>query len=263
VAGFEFQQVRAPRITGEFTWTGGTRPQLTARAASDTVTVGDWSFAGNGGTLSGYTDSLGWSAGTSAGQGARVDGAGRWQRRDSTQLVWFDSLRAALPALTYRLLQPAILSLGGAAPSVSPLNLQALDGSGLVRVAGTIPSEAPGAMALEVVGLDVSDLYGLLQRDTTGVNGELGMSLEIGGTTRSPTFRGTARLGEGRFGDFQSPFVQGVLNYADRRLDANLNLWRTGENILAIEAHLPLDLGITGVEQRRVDGPLRVLTARW
>ncbi len=50
----------------------------------------------------------------------------------------------------------------------------------------------------------------------------------------------------------------GVLNYAERRLDANLNLWRTGENILEIEAHLPLDLGLTGVEQRQVDGPLQV-----
>jgi hypothetical protein len=113
-------------------------------------------------------------------------------------------------------------------------------------------------MGLEVVGLDLGDLYGVLQRDTTGVKGELGLSLEIGGTTRSPTFRDTARLGEGRFGDFESPFVQGVLNYAERRLDANLNLWRTGENILELEAHLPLDLGLTGVEERRVEGPLRV-----
>jgi translocation and assembly module TamB len=52
--------------------------------------------------------------------------------------------------------------------------------------------------------------------------------------------------------------VLGVLNYAERRFDANLNLWRTGENILELEAHLPLDLGFTGVERRRVDGPLQV-----
>jgi translocation and assembly module TamB len=101
-------------------------------------------------------------------------------------------------------------------------------------------------------------VYGLLQRDTAGVGGELGLSLDIGGTRREPTFRGTVRLGEGRFGDFRAPFVLGVLNYAGRRLDANLNLWRTGENILEVEAHLPLDLGFSGVKQRRVDGPLRV-----
>ncbi|CAN5903160.1 hypothetical protein BH24GEM1_BH24GEM1_06020 [soil metagenome] len=259
VAGFEFQQARAPRITGEFAWTGGQRPRVTATAVSDSIAVGDWSFTRNGASISGYTDSLGWGVGSSAGRVARIDAAGRWRQRDSTQVVWFDSVRAALPSHTYRLVEPAILSLGGGQASVSPVDFRAADGSGLVRLAGSIPTaDASGAMALEVVGLDLGDLYGLLQRDTAGVDGELGLSLEIGGTTRAPTFRGTARLGEGRFGDFRSPFVLGVLNYADRRLDANLNLWRTGENILEIEAHLPMDLGLTGVEQRRVGGPLQV-----
>ncbi|MGH7578671.1 MAG: translocation/assembly module TamB domain-containing protein, partial [Gemmatimonadales bacterium] len=260
IQSLEFQQASSPRVTGSFTWTGGKRPQLTATASSDSIVVGNWNFTRNGLTLAGYADSLGWSAGSASGTGARADASGRWRRPDSTNLIWFDSLRAGLPAHAYRLQEPALLSLGGASPSVSPVTLQALDGSGLLRLAGTLPSDAaPGAMALEVVGLDLGDFYGLIQRDTAGVDGELGLSLEIGGTTRAPTFRGTARLGEGRFGTFRAPFVQGVLNYADRRLDANLNLWRTGENILEVEAHLPVDLGLTGVEQRRVDGPLRVV----
>ena len=257
VAGFEFQQVRSPLLTGSFAWTGGRRPQLTAQALSDSIVVGDWKFTRNALAFAGYADSLGWSLGTSSGTGGRVDGTGRWRRRDSTNLVWFDTLQATLPSHAYRLLQPALLALGPI-PSVSPLTLQALDGSGLVHLAGTLPGDQPGAMAVEVVGLDLGDLYGLLQRDTTGVNGELGLSLDIGGTARSPTFRGTTRLGEGRFGDFRAPFVQGVVNYADRRLDANLNLWRTGENILEVEAHLPVDLGFTGVEKRMIDGPLQV-----
>ena len=114
-------------------------------------------------------------------------------------------------------------------------------------------------MSLDVVGLDLGDLYGLLQRDTTGVDGELGMSLEIGGTARMPTFRGTRAARRGALRRFpRRPSCRAWLNYAERRLDANLNLWRTGENILEVEAHLPLDLGFTGVEQRRLDGPLQV-----
>jgi hypothetical protein len=147
---FEFQQGRAPRLTAEFAWTGGRRPRLTATASSDSIVVGDWSFTGNEVGLSGYADSLGWSVGSAAGSAARVDAAGRWSRRDSTNLVWFDSLRAALPSHAYRLLEPALLSLGGAAPSVSAVSLQALDGSGLVRLVGTIPSDAaPGARSLD------------------------------------------------------------------------------------------------------------------
>ena len=257
VAGLEFHQYRSPQLAGAFRWTGGRRPQLTASVVSDSIAAGAWAFGRNSLMLTGYADSLGWSVGTTAGEAARVDAAGRWRRNDSTQLVWFDTLRAVLPSHRYRLLEPALLTLG-ATRTVSPLSLQALDGSGLVRLAGSIPSDSVGAMALEVLGVELSDLYALLQRDTTGVHGQVGLSLDIGGTARAPTYRGTARLGEGRFGEFRAPFVQGVVNYAGRRLDANLNLWRTGENILEIEAHLPVDLGLTGVEQRRLDGPLQV-----
>jgi translocation and assembly module TamB len=48
------------------------------------------------------------------------------------------------------------------------------------------------------------------------------------------------------------------VDYARRKLEANLLLWRTGENVLQIETRLPLDLAIRGAEQRRVAGPLSV-----
>ena len=257
VGNLAFQQYRSPRVAGTFTWTGGRRPQVTASVEADSVTAGEWVFSRNGLSVAGYLDSLAWGVGTTAGSLARVDAAGSWRVRDSVHQVWFDSLQARLPTHRYRLLEPATLTLASA-PTVSPVAVQALDGSGIVRVGGSLPSETAGAMTLEVLGLELSDLYALLQRDTTGVHGDLGLSMDIGGTSREPTFRGTVRLGEGRFGDFKSPFVLGVLNYAQRRLDANLNLWRTGENILEVEAHLPLDLGLSGVEQRRVGGPLQV-----
>jgi hypothetical protein len=257
VVGLEFQQYRSPRIAGSFTWTGGRRPQLTAAVVSDSIMAAEWAFGRNSLTLTGYADSLAWGVGTTAGSTARVDAAGRWRTRDSTHLVWLDSLRAAMPSRAYRLVEPGIISIGEAT-SVSSVTLQALDGSGLVRLAGTIPSETPGAMAVEVVGLGLRDLYSLLQRDTTGVHGDLGVSLDIAGTAREPTISGIARLGEGRFGDFRAPFVLGKVNYAERRLDVDLNLWRTGDNILELEAHLPLDLGFTGVAQRRLNGPLLV-----
>ena len=209
-----FQQYRSPSLTGGFSWTGGRRPQLTASAVADTVIAGEWAFSRNSLSVAGYVDSLGWNVGTTAGAQARVDAAGSWRVRDSVHQIWFDTLQAALPTHRYRLLESATLTLDSV-PTVSPVAVQALDGSGLVRVAGSLPSEKPGAMSLEVLGLELSDLYALLQRDTTGVHGDLGVSMDIGGTTRHPTFRGTVRLAEGRFGDFRSPFVLGVLNYTD------------------------------------------------
>ncbi len=258
VDAFEWQRIRSPRMTGAFTWLGGRRPQLTAAASADSIQTQGWSFQRTGLQVRGYADSLRWTAGTTLGGTTRVDGTGQWYRPGGTQLVWLDTLHAALPLHRYRLEEPVVIALGDSATTVSPLTLQALDGSGTLRLAGTLPGDTPGQLSIEVLGLDLHDLYGVMQRDTTGVNGEIGLDLQVGGTARDPTLRGTGRLGEARFGDFQAPFMQGVINYEQRRLDANLDLWRTGERILEIEAHLPLDLALRGAERRRLDGPLSV-----
>jgi translocation and assembly module TamB len=113
-------------------------------------------------------------------------------------------------------------------------------------------------LAVRLLGLDIHDVYGLLQRDTTGIAGEVGLDLRLGGTAEAPTMRGTMSLDAARFGEIQAPFVEGVIDYADRKLEANLLLWRTGENVLQVETQLPLDLGFRGVKQRQVEGPLSV-----
>ena len=258
VNGLEWQRIRSPRITGSLSWLGGRRPRLTARAEADSIRVRQYVFSRAAGAVDGYADSLGWSAGTGIGSATRFDGSGEWFTRDSTRLLSLDSLFAQLAVRRYRLQEPVLVTLSDSAPALSPLTLRATDGTSLLQAAGRIPGKAPGDLTLRVLGFDLHDFYSLLGRDTLGVGGEAELDLHIGGTAAEPTFRGLTRLADGRFGDFQAPFVQGVVNYEQRRLDANLDLWRTGENILQLEAHLPLDLGFTGVETRRVEGPLSV-----
>ena len=254
----EWQRMRSPRITGNIHWLGGRRPQLAANAAADSIRVQQWQLRRTSGAVSGFADSLTWSGGTDFGEASRFDAAGRWYAKEDARLLWVDSLRAKLAVRRYRLDQPFVVSLADSAPSVSPLRLSALDGSSVLQAGGRMPGKAPGNLSLQVLGLDLHDFYGLLQRDTLGVGGEVELDLQVGGTAAAPTMRGITRLADARFRDFQAPFVQGVINYADRRLDANLDLWRTGENLLQIEAHLPLDLALTGIDRRRLDGPLSV-----
>ncbi len=258
VRGFEFQQYRAPLLEGDLTWFGGRRPRVIASARADSIGVGGWALRASSVGVTGYADSLDWGLGTTMGDGVRMDGAGRYHEREESRLLWIDTLLAALPSRRYRLEEPVMVALDSAPPTVSPLALTALDGSGGVRLAGAVPGDRPGALAVQVLGLDLHDLYALIQRDTTGVAGEVGLEFQVGGTAEAPTIRGVARLDEARFGEFRAPFVHAVLNYEDRRLDANLNLWRTGNPVLAVEAHLPMDLAFTGAERRRLDGPLSV-----
>jgi translocation and assembly module TamB len=258
VEAFEWQRIRSPKMTGSFTWAGGRRPRVTAEAAADSVAVRSFAFRQISARAEGYADSLDWSASTKIGDLSRFDGAGGWYTKDSTATVRLDTLQARLAAHQYRLAAPATIALTDSAPTVSDLDLRATDGTAEVRVEGKVPGSAPGALSVDVLGLDLHDLYALIQRDTLGIAGDVGLTLEVGGTADAPTLRGLARLADARFGDFQAPLVQGVVNYEDRRLDANLDLWRTGEDILQVEAHLPLDLAFRGVEHRRLDGPLTV-----
>jgi autotransporter translocation and assembly factor TamB len=254
----EWQRISAPRVTGVFSWEGGQRPQLTASVGSDSITAQKWIFRQLGAQARGWADSLEWSAGSGVGADSRVDGAGRWWRREHTQVAMFDSLAITLPAHGYRLDESFAVTLSDSAPAISPLTLRADDGSATIQMGGRIPGTSEGSLALRVLGLDLHDVYGLLQLDTTAVAGQVALDVRLGGTAEAPTLRGTTALDAGRFGDFQAPFVQGVVDYANRRLEANLLLWRTGENVLQIETQLPLDLGIRGVKQRQVDGPLLV-----
>jgi translocation and assembly module TamB len=258
VEGLEWQRIHSPRVTGAFSWIGGRRPQLTASISSDSLRAGTWIFHRVGAQARGWADSLEWNAGTGVGSNIGVDGAGRWWRRGQTQVAMFDSLSFALPAHRYRLDESFAVTLSDSAPAVSPLTIRAEDGSGLIQLAGRVPGASEGSLVVRVLGLDLHDAYGVLQRDTLGVAGELGLEARVGGTAERPTLRGTMTLDGGKFGDFNAPFLQGVVDYADRRLETDLLLWRSGKNVLDVGATLPLDLALRGAQQRQVDGPLSV-----
>jgi translocation and assembly module TamB len=258
VENLEWQSIRSPRVTGAFSWIGGQRPQVTASIGSDSVAAGNWIFHRLGAQARGWADSLEWRAGTGVGADVRVDGSGRWWRRGEVKVAMFDSLIFGLPAHRYRLEESFAVTLSDSAPAVSPVTIRAEDGSGLIQLAGRVPGSSPGSMVVRALGLDLHDVYGLLQRDTVGVAGDLGLDVQVGGTAEMPTFRGTATVDGGRFGDFQAPFLQGVVDYADRRFETDLLLWQTGKNVLDIGATLPLDLALRGATQRRVDGPISV-----
>jgi translocation and assembly module TamB len=258
IDGLEWQRIRSPRITGTFHWIGGHRPQLTAAVSSDSITMQQWVFHRNAAAVQGFADSLRWTGGSSLGGSVRVDGSGQWFERGDSLLLGVDSLLAVLPAHRYRLETPATVAFHDSTETIRSLALQATDGSGLVRISGTVPATKPGSLTIDIVGLDLHDLYGILQRDTLGVAGEVGLDLQVGGTAAAPTLQGSARLADGRFGDFQAPFIEGVVKYEDRRVDAKLDLWRTGEDIVQVEGHLPMDLALRGAEKRLLDGALSV-----
>ncbi len=257
-----FQGYRAPRLAGTFASGGESGDALTVAVRADTLTFqadslpsSVWVFHGLTAAVDGATDSLGWAVGSGIGTGPRVDAAGWWSSRHDRMVLNVDSLRADLVTRPWRLLAPAAVVLSDSAPLLDPLELAAVDRSGSVRVAGRIPYHAPGALTIDAYGVELRALYALAGKDTAGVKGELGANLQLGGSARDPEGSGGFTLSSG---ESKLPYVEGIFDYGEKRLDANLQLWRTGRPILHVNAHLPIDLGLGDIERRRLDGPLSV-----
>jgi len=265
VHGFAFQNIRSPADSGTFSYTGGARPLFgaTVRADSiawvtDTLPASRWQFTSSSLALAGRTDSLGWSLISGVGGLTRVAGTGSWVTRGPASILGIDTLALALPSRAWRLTAPTTLSLQDSTPTLGETRLAAVDGSGIVTVTGRLPRNQPGDVTVDALGVDLRDVYDIMGRDTSGTAGSIGLALHLRGTAQAPIIDGTASLADARFGASYMPYVRGVLNYADRRLNASLLLSRTGDSVLQVDAQLPIDLALSGVTERQLDGPIAV-----
>jgi translocation and assembly module TamB len=254
---FRWQSTRSPGAVATLEWTGGSRHRAAISLRSDSVTVGTGVYTNIGVNLAGWTDSLSWSGSLKVGERADLSGGGRWwERNQEGWILSVDTMTARLPEHTWRLIAPSDIAIGDDVLRFTDLELHTEDGSGSLKLAGELPRNSPGRLTIEGKQIALRDIYALMQKDTTGMAGNLSLDVEFAGTAAEPTISGTGTLGDLILGDFRSPFVQGVFDYRNHRLDANLLLWRTGVQVLRVEARLPLDLALRGVERRQLPGEL-------
>ena len=253
-----WRDVRMPSVAFGFGWNDAVRPEINLAILADTASLGGRLLTAVDVNAGGYADSLHWVARGAVGDGVGLAGAGSWWKLADTSQVQCDSLVARFPAGRWRLQQPVTITGREGRYDLTPLRLLAEDGGGEVRLNGSLPGSGPGQLEVGVLGLEVRQVYSLLGRDTAGVSGTVQVDLVLGGTAAGPTLRGTAAVADLSFGDFGAPFMQGVIDYADRSLEANLLLWKTGEPVLRVDARLPLDLALRHTSSRQVDGPLSV-----
>lgn len=253
-----WRSISTPQVSVGFGWNGAARPEIGVAVNSDTMVLGKIAVRELDMVGGGYQDSLRWSGTATLGGSTRFSGSGEYWTTGGRPVIGFDSLLATLPSRGWRLREPATVVMQDDRYDLHGVNLGATDGSGSVQLSGAIPRSGVANLDVNIYGLQLNDVYTMLQLDTTGVSGSLQVDLAVGGTAARPTLRGTLTLADLSFGDFGSPFVQGVVDYSERKLDANLLLWKTGQNVLRVEANLPLDLALKSVRKRMVDGPLSI-----
>ena len=206
----------------------------------------------------GTADSLVWALRSGLGELATLSGGGRLHRSRDTTAVGVDSLGIDAPGGSWTLDQPVDVAITDTTIRVGRISLTQNGGQGKVSGQADLRTTGPGQATLQAVGVPIAGIYALLERDTTGVGGTMTATLGVAGTRARPTYTGSFAMSGASFGDFRSPYVDGTIEYANQRLDGTMHVWRSGQRVLNLTAHLPLDLALERVEHRQLADSLMV-----
>ena len=245
----------------------GPVPRFELEATLDSLNSGALGFGAAAGSAQGTRDSLTWFSRSRVGEGAAFLAGGRFARRggtgptpDSGSVValGLDSLAVQLPGDVWVLERPTELTVTDSAASTRGLALKSAYGPGRLVLGGDLPTRGRADAHLQLESFPLAGVYALLERDTAGVGGMITATAGLSGTRADPVSNGTFSLTNGSLGEFRAPFVDGTFEYRARRLDAALHLTRSGQQILTVQAHLPLDLSLVPVERRQLPDTLSV-----
>src|SRR5438309_107438 len=254
---------RVPAGRGHLTWQPGPAPTFALDATLDSIAHGLFGFSAAFVAARGTRDSLTWLARSRIGEGGAFLAGGRLARQapqtgGAALAVGVDSLAVHLPGDVWVLERPTELTVTDSAATVTGLQLRSAYGSGKLVLEGALPTRGRADAHLQLEGFPLVGLYALLERDTTGVGGTVTATAGLSGTRASPVSSGSFSLSNGVFGEFRAPFVDGTFDYHDRRLRGGLHLWRSGQQILDVQAYLPLDLALEPVSRRQLPDTLSV-----
>lgn len=248
-------RVPAAELRGQFE--PGPAPLIWLEATADSIASGSLGFGAAAGAVKGRVDSLTWRARSRIGEMGGVAAFGRFARDSAdARTIAVDSLGVAIPGGVWALDSPTTIAIKDSAIIVRRLALQRVNGPGRFELDGSIPTLGTGDVRLHVEGLPLAGVYALAQRDTTGAGGTVFADVSLTGTRRDPAYQGHFGVVPGD--TTGGAALDGHVAYAARRLDGDAQLSVAGRAVLALTAHLPLDLALVPVAHRQVADTLAI-----
>ena len=262
VADLRWRGWLMPKGEGSILFQPGPVPRFEFNANIDSLGYGSLGFGAAAAQAKGTRDSLTWFARSRVGDLGAFLAGGRYDRPagGSLQHVAFDSLALLLPSGVWFLEHPTAVSLSDSMLRVDSASLVNANGSsrGRLSIAGDLPRRGRVNARLSLDSFPLTGVYALLQHDTLGVRGALTASVTVTGTRENPSYTGSFAFSNASFGSFSAPFMDGNVDYANRRLNGEVHLWRSGQQVLNVTAHLPLDLALVPVADRQLPDTLSV-----
>ena len=262
VADLQWRGWHLPKGEGTLAYEPGPTPRFDVDAQLDSLGYGQLGFGAAAAHARGTRDSLTWFARSRIGDLGAFLAGGRYARPGgsaaSAQHVVVDSLAVLMPSGVWFLQGPTALAFSDSVLHVDTASLQNAAGGGRLTLGGDVPQHGPISARVSLDSFPLTGIYALLQKDTIGVSGALTASVSATGTRAAPQYDGSFAFAKASFGSFTAPFMDGNVDYRSRRLNGELRLWRAGQQVLNVTAHLPLDLGLVPVAQRQLPDTLSV-----
>jgi hypothetical protein len=249
---------RVPAGRGRATYAPGVAPVFDVEVTLDSLGYGRLGFGSAEARARGTRDSLTWFARSRVGDLGAFLAGGRYARRDATRRVGVDSLAVLLPGGVWFLEGPAQLTIGDSVLTLDTLSLKSAAGPGRLVISGEVARRGRAEARVYLESFPLAGVYALLQHDTLGVAGAVTATVALTGTRANPAYSGSFALSDAAFGAFRIPFMDGTVGYENRRLDGEVHLWRSGQQVLSVTAHLPLDLALMTVAERQLPDTLSV-----
>jgi len=251
---------RLPKGEGTIAYQPGPVPRFDAAANMDSLGYGRLGFGAASAHARGTRDSLTWFARSRVGDLGAFLAGGRYARPagGTTQHAIVDSLAVLLPSGVWFLERPTALLFGDSVLHVDSASLKNAAGAGRLTVSGDLPDRGPIDARVSLDGFPLTGIYALMQSDTFGVAGAVTATMVANGTRANPLYSGSFAFSNASFGSFRAPFMDGIIDYRNRRLNGEVHLWRSGQQVLNVTAHLPLDLALVPVAQRQLPDTLSV-----
>src|SRR5262249_59731412 len=105
---------------------------------------------------------------------------------------------------------------------------------------GDLPASGPINARVTLESFPLTGVYALLERDTVGVAGAVTATVVATGPRANPMYAGSFAFSNAAFGSFRAPFMDGILDYRNRRLNGEVHLWRSGQQVPNLTPPRPL-----------------------
>lgn len=165
--------------------------------------------------------------------------------------VDLQELALRFDSLTWSLSEPATVSWDDRAVRIGDLVVTRPGPEPTrIRATGTLPRRGEADFTLDVDGLDLSRVTGLLQREDLDLQGIMDLTVGIGGTAASPVIHGDVRARDVSYATWNLDRILGSLDYRDRHTAVDFRAWRDDLQVLVATGIVPVDLSLSDVAER-------------